>query len=111
MRARLGWVLAFFYLVAAAPGGSAEAPRHASLAANPTPHGPATAYPENTLYSFCSQTNCTDGAQPEGPLIMDTSGNLYGTTMSGGKYISGGGGVVFKLTRNAIGTGWTQTIL
>jgi hypothetical protein len=29
----------------------------------------------------------------------------------GGKYISGGGGVVFKLSPNQDGTSWTQTIL
>jgi uncharacterized repeat protein (TIGR03803 family) len=42
---------------------------------------------------------------------MDGSGNLYGTTQSGGKYISGGGGVVFKLTPNQDGADWTQTTL
>ncbi len=112
MRARLGPVFAFLgLLIAAAPAGLADAPRPASLAAKPTAHGAATTYPEQTLYSFCSQTNCTDGAQPAGAMIMDASGNLYGTTVSGGKYISGGGGVVFKLTPNQDRTGWTQTIL
>jgi uncharacterized repeat protein (TIGR03803 family) len=35
------------------------------------------------LYSFCSQTNCTDGAVPSGSLI-DVNGVLYGTTSVGG---------------------------
>jgi uncharacterized repeat protein (TIGR03803 family) len=112
MRAGFGWVLAFLgFLVAAAPTSFAEIPRPALLSINPATHGPAATYPEQTLYSFCAQTNCIDGAQPEGPLIMDAAGNLYGTTGSGGKYISGGGGVVFKLTPNQNGTGWNQTIL
>lgn len=43
------------------------------------------------LYSF----NCgSDGRQPDAGVIRDSAGNLYGTTISGGKY---GLGVVFKL--------------
>jgi uncharacterized repeat protein (TIGR03803 family) len=37
------------------------------------------------LYSFCSGTsNCPDGAHPNGGLVLDTKGNLYGTTNVGG---------------------------
>ncbi|MFZ0684492.1 MAG: choice-of-anchor tandem repeat GloVer-containing protein [Terriglobales bacterium] len=43
------------------------------------------------LWSF----NGADGSQPYGSLIMDKSGNLYGTTANGG---SNGGGVVFEVT-------------
>src|SRR5437764_1221846 len=32
------------------------------------------------LYDFCAVTNCTDGADPVGPLVFDAAGNLYGTT-------------------------------
>jgi hypothetical protein len=35
---------------------------------------------ETVLYSFCSLTNCADGAQPLVGLIRDSAGNLYGTT-------------------------------
>jgi uncharacterized repeat protein (TIGR03803 family) len=37
-----------------------------------------------TLYSFCSQSGCTDGEEPLAGLIQDTDGNLYGTTVFGG---------------------------
>ncbi len=44
------------------------------------------------------------GQGPEGALIMDSSGNLYGTASSGGAY---GFGALFKLTPSA--GGWTYT--
>jgi hypothetical protein len=37
---------------------------------------------EAVLYSFCTQSNCADGRQPEGGLIVDGKGNLYGTTIN-----------------------------
>ena len=53
---------------------------------------------EKTVYSFCSQPNCADGASPQASLI-DVSGTLYGTTGGGGS--SGcngeGCGTVFSL--------------
>ncbi len=36
-----------------------------------------------TIYSFCAQTDCTDGSQP-GPLVQGTDGNFYGVTTAGG---------------------------
>jgi uncharacterized repeat protein (TIGR03803 family) len=55
-----------------------------------TPSGVLT-----TLYSFCSLTNCADGAYPIGGLLLATDGNLYGMTSSGGKI---GYGEVYKVT-------------
>ena len=55
-----------------------------------TPSGTLT-----TLYSFCSQTNCTDGAGPEAGLVQAANGDLYGTTYSGGNNYNG---TVFKIT-------------
>jgi uncharacterized repeat protein (TIGR03803 family) len=49
----------------------------------------------NTVYNFCSQTNCTDGEEPSSSLVEGSDGNFYGTTYSGGAF---GGGTVFKVT-------------
>jgi len=52
---------------------------------------------ETVLYSFCSQTNCTDGQWPMASLI-DVGGTLYGTTESGGANCANYcGGTVFSL--------------
>ena len=67
----------------------------------------SSGWTETVLYSFCLQAHCADGALPNG-LLMDSSGNLYGTTQSGGIYNPsfGGYGTVFKLT--ATDTGWER---
>jgi uncharacterized repeat protein (TIGR03803 family) len=54
-----------------------------------------------TLYSFCSQTNCTDGDQPFAGLVQGGNGNFYGTTELGGDVtdcVPYGCGTVFKIT-------------
>jgi uncharacterized repeat protein (TIGR03803 family) len=63
---------------------------------------------ESVLHSFVG----SDGAQPYASLIFDQSGNLYGTTTSGGGCTidSSGCGAVFKLTPNADG-GWKEKVL
>jgi len=43
----------------------------------------------STVYSFCSQASCADGALPMGGLIQDTNGLLDGVTSSGGLYYWG----------------------
>jgi len=53
-----------------------------------------TAGNETVLYSFCSASNCADGANPAAGLIQDVSGSFYGTTLFGG---ASGSGTVFKL--------------
>ena len=68
---------------------------------------------ESVLHSFCSRTNCGDGARPYAVLVFDLAGNLYGTTVAGGDqgcYQGGGCGVVFKLTPNSKG-GWNERVL
>lgn len=47
------------------------------------------------LYSFCTLTNCADGSNPYGNLILATDGNLYGTAPAGGINQAG---TVFKFT-------------
>jgi uncharacterized repeat protein (TIGR03803 family) len=54
---------------------------------------------ETTLYSFPG--NSTDGMSPEAGLVRDSAGNLYGTTLLGGRMsqcIGNGCGVAFKLS-------------
>jgi uncharacterized repeat protein (TIGR03803 family) len=56
---------------------------------------------ETVLYSFCPTNGCADGQNPFGGLLLDTEGNLYGTTFYGGEPNcdpNRGCGVVFKLT-------------
>jgi uncharacterized repeat protein (TIGR03803 family) len=59
---------------------------------------------EKVLHDF---ENGTDGDIPYDGLIIDASGNLYGTTPNGGAY---GHGAVFELTPQA-GGGWTLNVL
>jgi uncharacterized repeat protein (TIGR03803 family) len=63
---------------------------------------------ETVLHSFCSLSNCSDGAFPQAGLIVDRAGNLYGTTVNGGLPLAGtaGAGVVFKLSPRG-----TETVL
>jgi uncharacterized repeat protein (TIGR03803 family) len=47
-----------------------------------------------TLYNFCSQVNCSDGAVPNS-VIQGADGSLFGVTGAGG---AGFGGTAFKAT-------------
>jgi uncharacterized repeat protein (TIGR03803 family) len=55
---------------------------------------------ETVLYSF---TGSPDGASPYAGLVMDNTGNLYGTTENGGAF---GFGTIFK-----VDTGGIETVL
>jgi len=71
---------------------------------------------ESILWNF---GNATDGGSPFAGLIMDSGGNLYGTTGSGIYGLDCGngggtnnGGIAFELTPPAaIGEDWTESIL
>jgi uncharacterized repeat protein (TIGR03803 family) len=39
---------------------------------------------KSLLYTFCSQSSCTDGAAPNGDMVFSPAGVLYGTTFQGG---------------------------
>jgi uncharacterized repeat protein (TIGR03803 family) len=70
------------------------------------PSGGSGPWTESTLYAF---QNGNDGGYPQAGLIFDSSGNLYGTTVSGG---SAGYGVAFELTPPSGGSGpWTENVL
>jgi uncharacterized repeat protein (TIGR03803 family) len=67
----------------------------------------SSGWTEAVLYSF---TGGSDGAAPFAGVILDSTGNLYGTTWNGGSNNCGDGcGVVFKLTPNQ--EGWTESVL
>ncbi len=80
----------------------------------PTKDGP---WKETVLHTF---TGGADGAVPVGGVILDSEGNLYGTTLFGGDEKSAncqaagiyaaGCGVVYKLTHTPQGT-WYETVL
>ena len=52
------------------------------------------------LASLCSLPNCADGQAPEGPVLIDAHGNLFGTTVQGGV---NGAGTVFEIVKTAKG--------
>lgn len=78
---------------------------------------PATeggAWTETTLYAF--QAGPNDGLGPEGPVVFDNNGNLYGTTYTGGNGTncenSYGCGTVYRLSPPTIpGGNWVETVL
>ena len=53
---------------------------------------------ETVLHEF---SGGTDGANPQGRLVMDKAGNFYGTTNTGGV---SNAGTVFKVTRKGVET-------
>ena len=66
--------------------------------------GPNGTWTENTLYNF---SGGSDGGYPTAGVILDTAGNIYGTTDNGGAY---GFGTVFELVAGRNGT-WTENVL
>jgi uncharacterized repeat protein (TIGR03803 family) len=73
-------------------------------------------FTETILYSF--KGGSADGAYPQGTLVRDSVGNLYGVTQNGGITGTGCGvttpnpgcGVVFRLHPTTTG-GWAETVL
>lgn len=70
---------------------------------------------QSVLYSF-KGVRSGDGNGPEGTLIFDASGRLYGTTYAGGIACSDsaptGCGTVFQLTPpSSSGGAWTETLI
>ncbi|MGA7217273.1 MAG: choice-of-anchor tandem repeat GloVer-containing protein [Candidatus Sulfotelmatobacter sp.] len=66
---------------------------------------------EKVLHIFAGAPG--DGANPQAGLVLDASGNLYGTTPIGGSNncdYKAGCGTVFELSLNA-SVGWTEALL
>ena len=70
-----------------------------------------SAWTESIIHTFMGP----DGANPQGGVIMDSTGTLFGSASGGGPVsygMVGGYGIVFKLTPPAMGQqSWTQTVL
>ena len=60
---------------------------------------------EEVLYNF--GTSSTDGSVPEGGVVLDAQGNVYGTTLEGGTLNNG---TAYELSKQSDGT-WIETIL
>jgi uncharacterized repeat protein (TIGR03803 family) len=69
---------------------------------------PGGGWTYSVLYRF---KGGKDGSYPQGALIQDAAGNLYGTTQSGGgsSACEGGCGTVFELSPSS--GGWNKTVL
>ena len=71
------------------------------------PQAGKTRWSETVLHSFNHAVG--DGANPASGLVLDSGGNLYGTTAAGGALLYG---TAFKLAPPARpALGWTETIL
>ena len=52
----------------------------------------------STIYSFCSEPNCSDGEYPNPTPVLGSDGNLYGTAPAGANGPGTGFGTFFKMT-------------
>jgi len=70
---------------------------------------------ETTLYIFCIGQNCPNGESPDGTLVLDSKGDLYGTAAFGGAPCANGFvgcGVIYELLPPSLpGGAWTETVL
>jgi uncharacterized repeat protein (TIGR03803 family) len=72
----------------------------------------------STLFSFDGRVSSETGLNPDGGVILDDAGNLYGTTVCGGFAVrpktfspcAAGFGTVFELSQG-IGGVWTEQVL
>lgn len=83
-------------------GGMGDSAEGVAYELKPGKHG----WSEQVLYSFCTEQSCSDGMSPQAPLVLDDSGNLFGTTPWGGDT---GQGTVFEISPS--GRGWSHAML
>jgi uncharacterized repeat protein (TIGR03803 family) len=75
------------------------------------PSLPGSSWTESILYDFCQvggPRKCSDGAYPNAGVVLDGSGNVYGTTTNGA--VQRVWGLVYELSPHSGGT-WTQSVL
>ena len=90
-------------------GGASTIPLNEGTVFELTPNVSQTTWKETVLYTFCSKSGCVDGGAPWAEVIMDGTGNLYGTTIDGGAHLAG---ALFKVTPPNLGkTLWSETVL
>ena len=77
-------------------GGGSPGGEGAIFELSPPPAG-QTEWTETMIHGFSAIDGQDDGAHPEGSLLVDSNGNLYGTTTGGGGPGNDGGGTVFQL--------------
>ena len=76
---------------------------NAGLVFKVTPHGGGV-WTEETIFNFDALAN---GVGPTGGVVLDSAGNVYGTTESGGAF---GLGTAFELSPQSGGT-YTETVI
>jgi uncharacterized repeat protein (TIGR03803 family) len=62
----------------------------------------------NAIFTFTASKAATEGSNPNGTPALDSSGNVYGTTTTGGTY---GYGTVYRLKPAGTGKPWTEKLL
>ncbi len=88
-------------------GGSSSCGYRCGTVFELSPSGNGQPWIEQVLYNFCaSNERCPDGGQPESQLVFDATGNLYGTTFTGGEFNAG---TVFEVSPG--GNGWSETVI
>jgi uncharacterized repeat protein (TIGR03803 family) len=64
-------------------------------------------FKQSVLYNFCTNQGCYAGYSPASSLIMDTAGNIYGTTYFG----DNSHGAAFELVRGKHKNKWKMQVL
>jgi uncharacterized repeat protein (TIGR03803 family) len=49
----------------------------------------------DVLYHFCPKSVCSDGFEPRGLPVLDSQGDIFGTTAAGGAFNAG---TVYEIT-------------